>query len=724
MSRYTTNKFESELSSVLPANDDGAVSSVPKPNYQSPPKDHPIFAYIDDASALIEILYDEPELLEECRELDFLKRAITYFSNVPPTSKKRQDGALTAEATTSIMNTHTEEELNQDDTNNEGDALSEGESYWSEEDEEITDTNTHVRAIESSESDFDMQQDEECKVNQFTETFECVIVGAGAAGIGVGISLVCGGMKRKNMLIIDKSNVGSSFDSWNECTRFISPSWFSNPYGPVDLNAIDPFSSVAVSGDNDGKFGDDSQHPSGARYARYLRQRSSEWKLPIRENCDVAQIDKVLGTDAWKAGGFKIEVREGSNKKNPARSEEEKIHHTIYSRYVIWCGGEWSYPKFPTALDSPFGERFQLGSYIHYSEMGNTNLWKDMVKRAKANQVPIFQPKISKVQNESQGIVKKSPVAIIIGAYEAGIDTACEMLDLGMEQIILVDSENYIQGWIGCGHSSSNDEYIPSVDPSVSLAPVSIKRLKAAYETGKVTILPSQNCIETSMIEQRFYAKITSKLKEKQSSSPITLCASLPIIFCTGFDPSQASPMADLTRRNPITNGPELSQSCDESLKTSGFFVCGPMVRHVLESSLDNCESNIPGVTHGCINSYFSNDIDDISSISNPSLQNDVTEIIFCFVYKFRTRFALVAGEILSRLIYEDHCHTNISTSQSHQNKIKNLPSQKNTVTIIDKTGHQRLGKVEQMMRLYKENGMLQSTLRCSLSCKSPIPKK
>ena len=209
MSRYTTNKFESELSSVLPANDDGAVSSVPKPNYQSPPKDHPIFAYIDDASALIEILYDEPELLEECRELDFLKRAITYFSNVPPTSKKRQDGALTAEATTSIMNTHTEEELNQDDINKDGDAISEGESYWSEEDEEITDTNTHVRAIESSESDFDMQQDEECQVNQFTETFECVIVGAGAAGIGVGISLVCGGMKRKNMLIVSPSSFAS-----------------------------------------------------------------------------------------------------------------------------------------------------------------------------------------------------------------------------------------------------------------------------------------------------------------------------------------------------------------------------------------------------------------------------------------------------------------------------------------------------------------------------------
>ena len=55
----------------------------------------------------------------------------------------------------------------------------------------------------------------------------------------------------------------------------------------------------------------------------------------------MAQIDKVLGTDAWKAGGFKIEVREGSNKKIPARSEEKNIHRTIYSRYVIWCGGEW-----------------------------------------------------------------------------------------------------------------------------------------------------------------------------------------------------------------------------------------------------------------------------------------------------------------------------------------------------------------------------------------------
>ena len=68
------------------------------------------------------------------------------------------------------------------------------------------------------------------------EIFDTIIVGAGAAGIGVGIALAHSGVG--NFVIIDRGSVGSSFESWPEETRFITPSFPSNSIGMLDLNSI------------------------------------------------------------------------------------------------------------------------------------------------------------------------------------------------------------------------------------------------------------------------------------------------------------------------------------------------------------------------------------------------------------------------------------------------------------------------------------------------------
>src|SRR5690348_6866313 len=68
------------------------------------------------------------------------------------------------------------------------------------------------------------------------DEFEVVIVGAGAAGIGTGIVLRDLGIER--FTILERHEIGASFARWPREMRFITPSFTSNAYGLLDLNAV------------------------------------------------------------------------------------------------------------------------------------------------------------------------------------------------------------------------------------------------------------------------------------------------------------------------------------------------------------------------------------------------------------------------------------------------------------------------------------------------------
>ena len=67
---------------------------------------------------------------------------------------------------------------------------------------------------------------EDVTLIDLSKEFDVIVVGAGAAGIGVGITLENVGIE--NFLIVDRDTVGSSFISWPDETRFITPSFPSN----------------------------------------------------------------------------------------------------------------------------------------------------------------------------------------------------------------------------------------------------------------------------------------------------------------------------------------------------------------------------------------------------------------------------------------------------------------------------------------------------------------
>ena len=104
--------------------------------------------------------------------------------------------------------------------------------------------------------------------------YDAVVIGAGAAGIGVGITLQHVGIER--FLIVDRDTVGASFAAWPAETRFITPSFPSNSVGMLDLNSI----AIGVSPAYNMRV----EHPTGAEYATHLQNLSKYFELPIQEN--------------------------------------------------------------------------------------------------------------------------------------------------------------------------------------------------------------------------------------------------------------------------------------------------------------------------------------------------------------------------------------------------------------------------------------------------------
>ena len=142
-------------------------------------------------------------------------------------------------------------------------------------------------------------------------TYDTVIVGAGAAGIGMAISLLHIGVE--SMLIIERNTVWSSFANWPAETRFITPSFPSNSIGMLDLNSI----AIGVSPAYNMRV----EHPTGQDFADHLKFLAEEFELPIWDHTNVTAIEK--GSEE-----FNIETDKGS----------------LQAKNVIWAAGEYQYP--------------------------------------------------------------------------------------------------------------------------------------------------------------------------------------------------------------------------------------------------------------------------------------------------------------------------------------------------------------------------------------------
>ncbi len=143
-------------------------------------------------------------------------------------------------------------------------------------------------------------------------SLDVLVVGAGAAGVGIGVALMQAGIE--NILLVDRHGVGASFDRWPKEMQFITPSFPTNSIGMLDLNSIAIGTSPA--------FSLNVEHPTGREYSAYLRGVSKYFELPVETGVDVRSL--VAGKN-----GFDVETSAGPQ----------------CAQFVVWAAGEFQYPR-------------------------------------------------------------------------------------------------------------------------------------------------------------------------------------------------------------------------------------------------------------------------------------------------------------------------------------------------------------------------------------------
>ena len=142
--------------------------------------------------------------------------------------------------------------------------------------------------------------------------YDVVVVGLGAAGVGVGVALRHAGIE--NFIALDRHRVGASFERWPAEMRFITPSFPTNSVGMLDINSV----AIGVSP----AFSLEVEHPTGKHYAAHLRGVAQFFELPTREQIDVARIRQCDDL-------FHVETDA----------------ETLLAKHVIWAGGDFQYPR-------------------------------------------------------------------------------------------------------------------------------------------------------------------------------------------------------------------------------------------------------------------------------------------------------------------------------------------------------------------------------------------
>ena len=142
--------------------------------------------------------------------------------------------------------------------------------------------------------------------------YDVVVIGGGAAGVGVGVALKHAGIE--NFIILERLMIGASFLLWPSETRFITPSFPSNSIGMLDLNAVALGASPA--------FLLKVEHPSGEQFATHLNAVAEFYKLPVRSHAQVKKFTKPGQI-------FRMAVGQ----------------ETLRAKHVVWAAGEFQFPS-------------------------------------------------------------------------------------------------------------------------------------------------------------------------------------------------------------------------------------------------------------------------------------------------------------------------------------------------------------------------------------------
>ena len=325
-----------------------------------------------------------------------------------------------------------------------------------------------------------------------------------------------------------------------------------------------------------------AEHPSGEQYANYLAALAEKAKLNVKTGTDVRAVRRAADGE-----GFEVEVV-------PVGEDGGEAPTILRPRYVVWAAGEFQYPR--VAADYFPGSEL----CVHNSSVRS---WKELA----------------------------GDDFVVIGGYESGMDAASNLATSG-KRCTVVSSTAYWR--------------VTTEDPSMELAPYTAERLRVACATptpprllAPLRVFAVEKEGAGYLVRARwgppaehaggeFRASLdVASVPPGKVGSELTLRTPQPPLLCAGFEGSVAlGPVKELFawgKKKEEGGEEDCDDDCDDGAKEGsgsggGCADGAPLLTEVDESTLT------PGLF-----------------LVGPAVRHDT--LSFCFVYKFRQRFGVVA---------------------------------------------------------------------------------
>lgn len=306
-------------------------------------------------------------------------------------------------------------------------------------------------------------------------------------------------------------------------------------------------------------------------------------------------------------GGFEVDVR-------PAGSDDAVPTETLRAKYVVWAAGEFQYPRkdsdsFPGAAHCVHNSRVRSWA----SHPGDEHVIIGGCARPARRLVSPHPP-------SHGGVAPLTPRALLGGRYESGVDAAINLAKAGKHSTVLASTATW-----NVQTPDPSTELAPYTadrlrevtapgfpTPPKLLAPLVVKRVESAAEGGFNVIAEWKAAEEQELPEWSQRTPFEGAAPPGAEGSELVVHTAQPPVLCTGFEGSVASVAKNLfdlagesDAKGCLAGAPLLTEN-DESTKVPGVFLVGPTV-----------------------------------------VQGDLS---FCFIYKFRQRFGIVADAICKGL--------------------------------------------------------------------------
>lgn len=540
--------------------------------------------------------------------------------------------------------------------------------------------------------------------------YDVLIVGAGAAGVGTALMLTdTFGLDKSRVVLMERgAKVGESFRRWPAEMKFISPSFNQQGWTKsFDLNSIANGSSPAFSLHTEHPSGNDyATYLQALAKMNKLNVQTETEVLEVRDIGISAEVDEDDIDENVSQHSYELEKEEREEKYIPLfsvdiQSLSTKKKETVTARYIVWAAGEFQYPRVARVKNPADDGKETTDAAVSAPEEspGRKRNSATNNEEKKSEKDDYEEEETSKKEFPGAELCMHNSTVrswatlpgeeyLIIGGYESGVDAAINLSKAGKQCKVLASTPCWS---------------VKTADPSAELAPYTAARLRDVLSQGfspqpqlmaPVRVVKVEKAVEEGTGRSGFNVTAQWQAQEEsdeqpnlrnllnlndatephgQEGSTFVIHTPNPPVLCTGFEGSVAAAASHLFDFADEKGEFKVDDEDDDE------DVEEPVVEEIdgaedvqmnenknKESDNEDMEGNEksdhehehehgkPAKKGGCLAGAPLLTKDDESTIVpgvflvGPTVSHGSHS--FCFVYKFRQRFAIVANAICQGL--------------------------------------------------------------------------